>query len=657
MRIPILILLCLAYFTGQTQPDAYEAKMLQAIKTATDEKDICTAYINLSTHFITRNKEKGIEYSQKAVDMARKIKNAKLLGTAYERIADSYWYAFNNQQAVKFYLLEKRVADSVNDTELKARSLYNIGWIKCIQQGEAGQIHYLYDAFGIFQQLKDTAYILNSLDAIGSFYKNMNVNNRYNDSVIKYYMAALKLIETSSFKKNESISNNNIGEFYKSIKDYKSALKFFNKALYVAEKQNDTFSILISKRSKAEAYYLLDSTDKALGLLKAIQPLVEKDEQQLENKKNLYGLMYNIYKGKKNYEKALHYHEIYKEINDTLNENLFNSNLKAQENNYQNELNEKTILDLKQRNELSDLKNKNNTIVIYALSGIVLLIIAILILLYRSYKQHIRSKELLEKQNKIISRKKEEIEQSIEYAKGIQAGILPDKTELKSIFKDYFMIYQPKDIVSGDFYWFQKTEDAYLIACADCTGHGVPGALMSVVSIDKLNQAVFEQKLTEPGEILAAINNSIRLALKQTDQSGSHKDGLDIALLKYNPREQTLSFAGANRPILLIRENQLEEIKSTKMAIAGHSPINQVYTQTNIPIQTGDVIVMYSDGYVDQFGGNYGKKLMTKTLKNMVLQSSTESMAGLQHELTTFFDEWKGQYEQVDDVLVMGLKI
>lgn len=657
MRFLTIFLLCLVFATVQSQTDAYEAKKLLEIKNASNQKEVCLAYINLSTHYATNNRVKGIEYGQKAVVLAKELKDAELLGTAYERIADNYWYAFNNQQAVKFYLLEKRVADSVNNTEFKARSLYNIGWIKCIQQKETSQVHYLYEAFGIFKQLKDTAYILNSLDALGSFYKDSNDGQRYNDSVIKYYTGALQLIEISRYKKNESISNNNIGEFYKSIKDYKTALVFFNKALKAAEKQKDTFSILISKRSKAEALYLLDSLDKALRILEEIRPYVTNDEQQLENKKNMYGLFYAIYKEKKNYNMALLYHEKFKEINDTLNENLFNSNLKAQENNYQNELNERTINELKHLNELSDLKNRNNKIVIYALTGIVLLVGVILALLFRTYRQNIRSKKLLETQNLIISKKKEEIEQSIEYAKGIQTGILPEVSCLNSVFKENFIFYLPKDIVSGDFYWYQKINTECYIAAADCTGHGVPGALMSVVSIDKLNQAVFEQKLSEPSDILAAINKSIKTALKQTNDSDGHKDGLDIALLKYHPDTKLLHYAGANRPLLLIRNNQLEEFKPTKMAIAGHATDDQMYQQTTIQLCKDDLLFIYSDGYADQFGGPEGKKLMSKALKNIILTNSHSDMKTIEREIKRYFNEWKSHYEQVDDVLIIGLKV
>jgi serine phosphatase RsbU (regulator of sigma subunit) len=634
-----------------------EAQYLEKIANTTNDSVKGQLYLGIA-HILTRtDKEKSLIYCNKAYELSKKIKNGFLLATTYEAMADANWYAFNNTLAVKYYLLEQRVADSINNKFLKARSIYNIGWIRCIQQNEKDQVHYLYSAYHTFLQLKDTGYVLSSLDALGSYYKGINKNGSYNDSVKKYYTKAIFLIEHSAHKVNQCACYCNMAEYYNSISDYKTALSYFNKAFLPAQKQNDTYSLLIIKQSIAKIYYNLDSIPKALKLLEDIKPLIENDPQQLENKKYLYNTYFNIYKSNGDFKTALAYFEGYKAISDSLNQNIFNSNLKAQENNYENELNEKTITDLKQRNELSDLRNRNSKTAIYALSGIILLVGCILILLFRSIKQNRRTNTLLKDQNKIISLKKEEIEQSIQYAKGIQSGILPDKNILDAIIPNNFIFYLPKDIVSGDFYWFQKIDNVFYIAAADCTGHGVPGALMSVVSIDKLNQALFEQRLTEPEAILSAINQSIKLALKQNDGKNNQKDGLDIAFIKYEPELNRITYAGANRPLWLIRNEQLEEFKPTKMAIAGHSPNEQVYTQISIELKPSDQLFLFSDGYADQFGGDSGKKLMTKKLKDILLNNSKLDIASLSNAIETHFYDWKKNHEQVDDVLVIGLKV
>ncbi len=634
-----------------------EAESLEKIANTTNDSVKGNIYISLARITATTSKEKSLFYSNKAFEIGTKLNNGFLIASSYETMADAHWYSFNNTLAVKYYLMELRIADSINNISLKARSNYNIGWIKCVQQKEKDQVHYLYNAYNVFLKLKDTAYILTSMDALASYYNAINKDQNCNDSVKKYFTQALYIIENSKFKENESAANLSFASFYLTIKDYKKALTYIDKGQEIAEKTKSTFTILYAKQQRTKAYFYLDSVDKSLAILKEIEPKIEQDEQQLENKKEIYQTYYLIYNKKKDYKKALFYFEKFKILNDSLNDNLFKSNLKEQESNYENELSEKTITDLKQRNELSDLRNRNSKTVIYALSGIILLVGCILILLFRSTKQNKRTNTLLKDQNKIISLKKEEIEQSIQYAKGIQSGILPEKSILDTVIPNNFIFYLPKDIVSGDFYWFQKIDDVFYLAAADCTGHGVPGALMSVVSIDKLNQALFEQRLTEPSAILSAINQSIKLALKQNDGKNNQKDGLDIALIKYEPALNKITYAGANRPLWLIRNELLEEFKPTKMAIAGHSPNEQVYTQTTIELKPNDQLFLFSDGYADQFGGDNGKKLMTKKLKDILLNNSKLDIDSLYQAIESNFFNWKKDHEQVDDVLVIGLKI
>jgi serine phosphatase RsbU (regulator of sigma subunit) len=275
--------------------------------------------------------------------------------------------------------------------------------------------------------------------------------------------------------------------------------------------------------------------------------------------------------------------------------------------------------------------------------------------LFKSNKDKQKANELLAIQNRIISEKKLEIDQSINYAKGIQLAILPEVSDVKNYLKDSFVIYLPKDIVSGDFYWFQQvSDDEIVLACADCTGHGVPGSLMSIVSMDKLNLAVFEKKLTEPKDILFEINNQIKQSIKH------QKDGLDIALLKINFKTNFISFSGANRPLWIVRNKQLLEQKATKKCIAGHTSFNSQFEQTDIQLQLGDLIVLSTDGYADQFGGNLtgnGKKMMTKRFKEVVTSSSNLTSSEMEMVLRENYHSWKGNYEQVDDVCVIGFKV
>ncbi|MCW3078490.1 MAG: protein serine/threonine phosphatase, partial [Bacteroidetes bacterium] len=192
---------------------------------------------------------------------------------------------------------------------------------------------------------------------------------------------------------------------------------------------------------------------------------------------------------------------------------------------------------------------------------------------------------------------------------------------------------------------------------ADCTGHGVPGSLMSIVSVDKLNQAVLSKKLTRPGKILSSINNDIKKALKQETAANTQKDGLDIALLYIDFVNSQLLYSGAHRPLWLIRNGNLMEYKATKTSIAGHTPFDFTFEEHLITLEKNDLILLFSDGYADQFGGPSGKKMMTRSFKEKVIKIAEHSVPQIEEVLLKHFTGWKGQYEQVDDVLVIGFKI
>ncbi|MCC6370414.1 MAG: SpoIIE family protein phosphatase, partial [Bacteroidia bacterium] len=213
------------------------------------------------------------------------------------------------------------------------------------------------------------------------------------------------------------------------------------------------------------------------------------------------------------------------------------------------------------------------------------------------------------------------------------------------------------DIVSGDFYFFHKRNNQLFIAVADCTGHGVPGALLSILSITKLAETIALYSSTE--EILFHLNQKIKLALNQNSSRNSNVDGMDIALCRLDTDTNTLEFSGANRPLWIIRKNtgELEEIKSTRRTIAGFTPFDQTFPSNTLSINKGDVFYMFSDGYPDAIGGPYGKKLMTKSFKEILLSISHKSMPEQKDHLGSFNRNWRGHTKQNDDILVVGIRV
>lgn len=280
-------------------------------------------------------------------------------------------------------------------------------------------------------------------------------------------------------------------------------------------------------------------------------------------------------------------------------------------------------------------------------------------------KVEVINKEVTE-QKAIIEAKNHDITDSIKYAKNIQEALLPPLQNLHKELKDAFVLYLPKDIVSGDFYWFAKRNQKRFIASVDCTGHGVPGAFMSIVGNTLLNEIVAEKNITSPAEILNELHLGVKTALKQSGNSeNERRDGMDIALCSLNEDATILEYAGANRPLWIFRKNKtgeeaFEMIKANKFPIGGLEMENEVkrtFTNHTINVEKGDIIYIFSDGYADQFGGPKGKKYMVGSMQKFVTEITKKPIKEQERLLLKNFLDWKGSLEQIDDVLVIGFRI
>ncbi len=280
------------------------------------------------------------------------------------------------------------------------------------------------------------------------------------------------------------------------------------------------------------------------------------------------------------------------------------------------------------------------------------------VLLYESLEEKVRER------TRIIEEKNESITDSINYARRIQLAILPDTEQLSQYFPQHFIFYQPKDIVCGDFYWWTEVQDYFFVAAVDCTGHGVPGAFMSVLGYSFLNQLVREHRFLEPDTILNQLHRRVFAALKQgqhtKDQPELH-DGMDLILCRFDRRNGELAFAGANRPLLLLRDRQLSEFKTDRQPIGGslhgESPEDRNFTSQTLHLETGDRLYLFSDGFTDQFGGEdhrkFGSRRFQEILEAQAGRPLPEHTALLEREYLA----WRGTTPQTDDILCIGLEV
>jgi len=256
-----------------------------------------------------------------------------------------------------------------------------------------------------------------------------------------------------------------------------------------------------------------------------------------------------------------------------------------------------------------------------------------------------------------IKQQKQEITDSIIYAKRIQKALLPSNELINKLINDYFILYKPRDIVSGDFYWFSKRDKKIVIAAADCTGHGVPGAFMSLIGISFLNEIVNSKKVLKANEILNHLRDTIILSLQHSIDDNEARDGMDMALCVIDESKMELQYAGANNPLIIINNGNLTEIKPDKMPIGRHRLSEMPFTNNRIKIKEEDTIYLFTDGYSDQFGGINDKKFKSHNFKKLLLNIQNVPLKKQKSILDSKFEEWKGNAEQVDDILVIGLKI
>jgi serine phosphatase RsbU (regulator of sigma subunit) len=289
------------------------------------------------------------------------------------------------------------------------------------------------------------------------------------------------------------------------------------------------------------------------------------------------------------------------------------------------------------------------------ISGCVILVITFIfwnISFRKEVKLRLVAEEKLKETLNEVEEKQKEITDSINYAKRIQEAILPSFDFIKTHLPNSFIYYQPKDIVAGDFYWAEKVGNDFFIAAADCTGHGVPGALVSVVCCNALNRTVNEFKLTDPGKIL---DKTRELVLESFSKNGGDiNDGMDISLISINGN--TIKWAGANNPLWYYQNNELKEIKANKQPI-GKTDHAEPFTTHTIELQRGDSLYLFTDGFADQFGGPKGKKFKYKQLEDLLISSNGLSISEQHLALKNTLSDWKGKLEQVDDICVIGIRV
>jgi len=512
-------------------------------------------------------------------------------------------------------------------------------------------------------------------------------NNQLHQKSQEYFSKILKINKSKNNQKGILLSTNYIGMVYEELQDYTSAVKYFNQALELCKKINNKKDIVSSLVNVSQTYQLLEDYEKSNS--SAIEGIsVAKEINNLKFQRTFYGILANNYQTLGDSEKSIEYFDLFASIDKFLKKQEIKTiksesetkvnqaqeekkqtqielskqtdKLKVTENSLAQaeELSreQKMQLQLKEskiREQDAQLKFERLVRSILIIGFIVVLIFFIILFMF--YKKIKTQKLQIESQRDILDLQNKKINSSIQYAQNIQRAILPVNNSISKYFEN-FIIYKPKDVVSGDFYWYAKLDDIAFIASVDCTGHGVPGAFMSMIGNSLLNEIVLEKKEKEPAKILSLLNEKVIDALRQDETENS--DGMDVCFTAINLKNKELIFSGAKRPLIIYNQEkkELEEIKGDRISIGGKNNKDKEFTSHNVKLNSGDILYLSSDGLSDQ-NNNERKRFGTSKLKEIIINNISASLKEQKEIIEKELQNFQEKEEQRDDISLIGLKI
>jgi serine phosphatase RsbU (regulator of sigma subunit) len=530
-------------------------------------------------------------------------------------------------------------------------------------------------ALEISQELGDSISISDTYINLGNVFSQINdeelyirYGNMWEDSVsesqlkltfkkaLEYYLESEKIKEHIKDQNNLTSLQDNIGRVYQMSKQYDLAITYYKKSLEKATEIGQTYLIALVNNDLGNTYKNMKLYDEAIQYYKKSLVVSETGNYQYIMRYS-YNCLAEIYKTKREFEQSLSNYEHFLALKDSISNNEKYKKIAQLEAVYENDKNLAAIQLLNKDKQIQDGQIEKQKFFLWLLALVVMLVVAVVFFVYRQFLEKKKANKLLEEKNHTISEQQNEIKQSIVYASRIQGTLLPSKSKLNRLLQEHFIFYQPRDIVSGDFFWMAEHDHKVILAVADCTGHGVPGAFMSILGITSLNEIMLRHKTIQAHEIL----NSLRTAIiKSFTTEGSlevAKDGMDISLLIIDYKNKTIEFAGAYNPLVLIRKGEIIEIEADRMPVGMYDKVDIPFKSQLVELQTGDMLYAFSDGYEDQFGGPSGKKFMKKNLKNLFATISTESAEEQYNIIKKTFTEWKDKIEQIDDVTIVGLRM
>ena len=676
---------------------------------------------------------KALEFFFKSDKIDAENDNVDGRSRTFVSIGNAYVNIGQFEKAIDYYIKALEIFEERDDRIGIADCYNNMGTVLKEQGYLDKAIDYHSKSANIFQeqlQYADQKTSENTKKGLSYCYNNMGIVYWHLDSLdiaLDYYLKSLKIKEELNDKPGISQSYNNIAIIYCSQEDFQKGIEYFKKSLTINQEignQNGLtmvygnisyLHLLLAETAKSEDFKQFHYNSALFNGEKAYN--IAEKINSLPWKKEAAGHLMNAYSGLGQIDDALKYANIFIQLQDQLFSTEKTKALAEMTTRYEVEKKQFQIESMEKERELNSKTIQAQRVIIVVVVLSLIVVVIFLFVFIRLLKQKREANSLLENQKQEINQQKEEIltqleeietqrdklhiskqdienlyqvaieqksilekqkrkiDDSIHYAQFIQSAVLPD-LDINFVsrsrgIQSYFIMFRPKDIVSGDFYWATRIKDWLIVTVADCTGHGVPGAFMSMLGISFLNEIVLKGDVINPKLILSTLRSYIISALKQTDSKGSQRDGMDMSVTSINTKTKKCLWAGANSPLWIVRANSLDEIDDAKsgieeirpnaMPVAVHMNMDE-YTEHDIQLYDGDRVFLFSDGYADQFGGPLGKKFgFQGGFKQLILKTSLLRIKEQGKELERAFDEWVNPnnqvFEQVDDVTVLGIVV
>ena len=633
----------------------------------------------------------NMKYIDSLLDVVKSKPADSTIADAYNEIAFTYRKQ-DNEKALKYSKLALEFAKKSQKPKKEWSALNNLGIALSLigNLGEATKMHQQALSLATkYDYYKSQGHSLNNLASINQRSDNFQRSK-------EYYFKALAAYKKANFEHGFYTINNNIGNLYYMLEMPDSAIYHYRKGYEIAVKENNQASIAQIYNNTGMVYWYMGKKDSSVFYTKKAFELIKKFGTKSEiantgiNLGSSYNKMGDYTSGKKilkemivyareandynemgdgysYYGKALFFTGDYKNAylyRDSA-QRYYDSILNRDKVKALSEATEKYEGEKKQLmiNQLNTENSAKETLLVqgrktkfYMALGLGCVILFCIYLFY-TIKQRDKTNRIINEQKKEVEYQKSLIEthqketlDSINYAKRIQYSLLAHETLLNENLTEYFVLFKPKDIVSGDFYWATSAGDKFYLAVCDSTGHGVPGAFMSLININFMNEAINEKKITKPNEVF----NHVRQSLIQNVSQDGQKDGMDGILVCFDKKK--INYASANNAPLVISHNQIVEFPKDKMPV-GAGEKEASFNLHELNVKKGDVVYLYTDGFADQFGGEKGKKFKYKQLNELLLSISQLPLVQQKQKLQFAFENWKGNLEQVDDVCVVGIRI